>query len=322
MKLKTILKRKLPVLAALALLLIFAILCPLFAGCAAQEGQEPGGGRLSLVVTTTMLYDLCRVIGGQRVQVTALMGPGIDPHLYQASAGDVQKLLEADALIYNGLDLEGKMGDVFSALSEQGRNIICIEDGLDKSMLRQSSDSPDIFDPHIWFDVNLWAQAAQYVAMRLCELEPSAAAEYSENLSSYLCELEELDAYIISQILKLDPSKRVLISAHDAFGYFGAAYGFELLSLQGLSTDAEAGTADLSRLAGFIADNEIKAIFAESSVSPKNIEALQAAVKARGFDVAVGGQLYSDSLGDAASGHETYILTLKANVDAIVAALN
>lgn len=294
----------------------------LLAGCSAPVVSTGAAeGKLSVVATTTMLADLSAVIGGKRVTVDGLMGPGIDPHLYQASAGDVSLMQKADVVVYNGLHLEGKMGEIFENLSGQETAVICIEDGLDESKLLASEDDSTVHDPHIWFDVSLWKEAAKAVAGGLSQADPEGKEEYEANLETYLTKLDEADAYIRSRASELPESQRVLVTAHDAFQYFGKAYGFEVRGLQGISTDAEAGTADVSDLAGFIVERQIKAIFVESSVPPKTIEALQAAVKAKGFDVAIGGELYSDSLGDAESGTDTYILTVKGNIDTIVDAL-
>ena len=313
---KTISKRNLLPLAAIAMLLVFGLL----SGCTKSESSD-SDGRLNIVATTTMLYDLAVSIGGDLVNATALMGPGIDPHLYQASAGDVTKMQGADIILYNGLHLEGKMGDIFAALSRSGRTIICVEDSLVDSMLLSDENNPDIHDPHIWFDVSLWKYAARHVAERLTSIDPDNADAYSANLAMYLIDLDELEWYIKERVTEVPENQRVLVTAHDAFRYLGRAYGFAVMGLQGISTDAEAGTADVSSLAAFIAQNRIKAIFVESSVPPRNIQALQAAVRARGFDVGIGGELYSDSLGDNNSGHNTYLLTFKANIDTIVDAL-
>ena len=290
-------------------------------GCGNEENQVEDNGKLNIVTTTTMLYDLVLNIAGEHANVEALMGPGIDPHMYQASAGDVTTMQKADIVVYNGLHLEGKMGDIFAALNEQGKQVICASDTIDPSELLSDENNPEIYDPHIWFDVNIWKTVAQHVGDQLSVFDPEHAEDYAANLASYLVELDELDKYIASRASELDEEHRVLVTAHDAFRYFGKAYNFEVKGLQGISTDAEAGTADVSNLAKFIASNGIKAIFIETSVPPKNIEALQAAVKAQGFEVAIGGELYSDSLGDEASGDETYIKTCMANIDTIVDAL-
>ncbi|WP_312431294.1 metal ABC transporter solute-binding protein, Zn/Mn family [Lacrimispora sp.] len=294
----------------------------LLTGCSAPVANtDSSKDKLNIVTTTTMLADLVSSIGGERVTVNGLMGPGIDPHLYQASAGDVSLMQKADVVVYNGLHLEGKMGEIFENLSNQGSAVISIEKGLDESRLLAWEDDNSIHDPHIWFDVSLWKDAAKTVAKGLTDADPNGKADYETNLDTYLKELDETDMYIRSRADELPEKQRVLVTAHDAFQYFGKAYGFEVRGLQGISTDAEAGTADVSDLANFIVERQIKAIFVESSVPPKTIEALQAAVKAKGFDVSIGGELYSDSLGDAQSGAGTYILTVKANIDTIVDAL-
>ena len=249
------------------------------------------------------------------------MGPGIDPHLYQASAGDVTLMQKADFVIYNGLHLEGKMGEIFESLSGQGSTVICIEDGIDRRVLLISEDDENVYDPHIWFDVSIWKAASEIVAQGLIDIDPDNEQAYKGNLENYLKELDDLDNYIKDRAAELPEEQRVLVTAHDAFSYFGNAYGFEVKGLQGISTEAEAGTGDVSSLAAFIADRQIKAIFIESSVPAKTITALQDAVKAIGFDVSIGGELYSDALGDEDSGAETYILTFKSNIDTIVDAL-
>lgn len=277
--------------------------------------------KINLVATTTMLADLAMQIAGDTADVTALMGAGVDPHLYQASAGDVSKLQNADVVLYNGLHLEGKMGDIFANLTNSGKNIICAQDGIDKELLLADEEDAELYDPHIWFDANIWKQVANWVAAEMIKLYPENEQLYSDNLAAYSKELDDLNTYINEQIQLIPEQSRIMITAHDAFRYFAKAYGIEVKGLQGISTEAEAGTADISSLADFIVDRKIKAIFIESSVPTKTIEALQAAVKAKGFETNIGGELYSDSLGDEASGHETYIKTVKANVDTLVGAL-
>ncbi|NMA82864.1 MAG: zinc ABC transporter solute-binding protein [Epulopiscium sp.] len=290
-------------------------------GCNSTNHSESDNGRYYVVTTTTMLADAAKTIGGEYVEVKGLMGPGIDPHLYKASAGDVQSMQKADMVVYNGLHLEGKMGDVFENLTAIDKKVVNVSKGLAENMLLQSEDSSLAYDPHIWFDVTLWKEAVIELTKGLKELDPEHESEFETNLSSYLKELDELDQYIKNRVLELEKEKRVLITAHDAFNYFGQAYGFDVKGIQGISTTSEAGTKDLRNLANFIVEHQIKAIFIESSVPTKNIEALQEAVKAQGFDVKIGGELYSDSLGDENSGDETYIKTFKKNIDTIVDAL-
>lgn len=307
----------------LNMLITVLLLTSLFLTGCQRENQTNSAenGKIRIVATTTMLADMAENIGGKHVIVNSLMGPGIDPHLYQASAGDVTKMQNADVILYNGLHLEGKMGDIFASLSSLEKYVISIEDGLDKENLLASLDNKDLFDPHIWFDVSLWKSASEYFTSQLCEADTANAEYYRENLKAYLSELDELDQYIKDKSGELKEEQKILITAHDAFRYFGNKYGFEVKGLQGISTDSEAGTADMMNLAQFIADNKIKAVFVESSVPPKTIEALQAAVKSRGFNTNIGGELYSDSLGDANSGADTYVLTFKANIDTIVNSL-
>lgn len=291
----------------------------LLAGCTQKQAKDDD--TLSIVATTTMLSDLAKVIGGKHVTVEGLMGPGIDPHLYQASAGDVTRMQNADIVLYNGLHLEGKMSEIFEKLTHSGRTVICIEDGLDHKQLLTSADASNVYDPHIWFDVSLWKQAAQTVADGLSAADSDNASEYQSNLTAYLAQLADLETYILNRIEELPKEQRVLITAHDAFSYFGKAYDFEVKGLQGISTESEAGTYDVSNLAQYIVERQIKAIFVESSVPTKTIEALQAAVKAKGFQVVIGGELYSDSIGGIGTNEDTYIAAFKANIDTIVDAL-
>lgn len=307
------LKSLLGVMLALTLILV---------GCGTSKPvSNTDDNKLNVVATTTMLADLSKVIGGDYVLVNGLMGPGIDPHLYQASAGDVTLMQKADVVVYNGLHLEGKMGEIFENLTGQGTDVISIEEGMDTSTLLMAEDETDVYDPHIWFDVSLWKEAAKIVTDGLSKADPDHESGYKENLDNYLKELDDAEQYIRDRVDEVPEGQRVLVTAHDAFNYFGHAYGFEVRGLQGISTDAEAGTADMSDLAAFIVERQIKAIFVESSVPPKTIEALQAAVKAKGFDVSIGGELYSDSLGGEGSEAESYILTVKSNIDTIVEAL-
>lgn len=296
------------------------MLALLVTGCGASTDVEDNG-KYNVVTTTTLIGDLTRQIGGEYVNVQELMGPGVDPHLYKASAGDVSLMQKANMVIYNGLHLEGKMGDVFENIRGSDKLIIAVSDNIDESNFIDFITVPGSYDPHIWFDVRLWEEAAKEVARGLKELDEEHSKEYDANLQRYLGELEELETYIKERVEELPESDRILITAHDAFSYFGKAYGFKVMGLQGISTDSEAGTSDVRELANYIVENKIKAMFVESSVPRKSIEALQEAVHAQGFEVEIGGELYSDSTGDAGSDAETYIGTFKANIDTIVNAL-
>ncbi|MEM6335737.1 MAG: zinc ABC transporter substrate-binding protein [Bacteroidota bacterium] len=293
----------------------------LIAGCASPE--VPDDGRLNVVATTSIVADLVNQIGGDAVRVTALMGPGIDPHLYKASEGDVTRMASAEAIFYNGLYLEGRMVEVFEQMQQRGLPTVAVAaEGVPDSLLVDSPTYAGNFDPHIWFDVSLWIRAAEVVRDRLAEIDPERAATYRTNAEAYLAELNDLDAYVRERTQEVPELQRVLVTAHDAFGYFGEAYGFEVRGLQGLSTAAEAGTGDVQDLTQFIVERGIPAMFVESSVPPRTIEAVQAAVRARGASVEIGGSLYSDALGDPNGPAGTYIGTVRHNVDTIVGAVS
>jgi manganese/zinc/iron transport system substrate-binding protein len=269
-----------------------------------------------------MITDLLRNVGGDRVEVTGLMGPGVDPHLYRASEGDTTRMARADVVFYNGLHLEGKMADVFEKMQSRVKTV-AITDGLDpKRDLRPAPEGYEgTHDPHVWFDVTLWSKIAEYVGGTLAELDPAHAEVYKANAQKYRAELALLHDYVRQQADKVPSPQRVLISAHDAFYYFGHAYGFEVQGLQGVSTDAETSPADIQKLANFIVDRRLPAIFVESSVPPKTIEAVQAAVRAKGFEVAIGGELFSDALGDPETPAGTYAGMVRHNIDTLVMAL-
>lgn len=304
-----------------SVLLLFIAL--FLVGCNNNDGDTSNSdGTIEVVATTTMLTDLIEVIGGQQVSVEGLMGPGIDPHGYQASASDVDKMSSADIVAYNGMHLEGQMGEVFSQINELGKDVIALEVAMDTAQILDSDDEDMPVDPHIWFSVPLWETAGEYVASFLSEYDPDNAEYYQGNFEAYKVELEELDTYIRERVEEVPEQSRYLITAHDAFKYFGNEYGFEVVGLQGLNTQTEAGTRDVSNLAQFIVDNEINAIFIESSVPTRTIESLQEAVAQRGWTVEIGGELYSDALGDESQDAETYLKMYKQNIDTIINALN
>ncbi|MDY0289000.1 MAG: zinc ABC transporter substrate-binding protein [Sphaerochaeta sp.] len=290
-------------------------------GCQKVENTEGSSfsqeNKMSVVATIGMIGDVAANIGGERVDVYSMMGAGVDPHLYKAKAGDLTRLNKADLILYNGIHLEAKMGDVLEKLS-QTRNIKAIEDGITEEILIIVDQA---HDPHIWFDVSNWMVASRVILEALVSTDPSGEAYYRENHASYLKKLEDLDAYTKQKALTIPKERRILITAHDAFNYFGRAYGFEVKGLQGISTVDEAGTSDVRNLADFIAEKQIRSLFVESSVSPKSIKALQAAVKSRGWDVAIGGELYSDAMGNAGTFEGTYIGMVTHNIDTIVAGL-
>nr|WP_205739242.1 zinc ABC transporter substrate-binding protein [Halocella sp. SP3-1] len=301
------------------MILLAVIVIVLLAVWGASKSKISSSEKYKVVTTTTMLTDLTSVIAGDLIEVKGLMGPGIDPHLYKASAGDVVKMRDASMVIFNGLHLEGKMGEIFENLREKNKFVIEIAENIDEKELICLGE--ELYDPHIWFNVLLWKDAAVAVCNGLVELDAQNKEFYTENLEKYLKELDTLHKYVLERIKEIPKESRILITAHDAFAYFGNTYGFEVKGLQGISTASEAGTRDVRQLAEYIVEKQIKAIFVESSVPKKNIEALQEAVAARGFKVEIGGELYSDSLGSPGTEAETYIGTVKSNVDTIIDAL-
>ena len=307
--------KKIGIMAGILMLLILSC------GNSKGNGEEKKSdiGKIKIVTTTTMLTDLVKTIGGDKVEVSGLMGEGVDPHLYIAGAGDIKKLTEADIVIYGGLHLEGKMTEIFEKMEKENKKIINVGDKLDKSKIVMEEEN--VPDPHVWFDTELWKNEAEIVAAELSKINEENSAYYMENLQKYKMELDELTSYIKSRINEIPEKSRVLVTAHDAFGYFGKQFGLEVKAIQGVSTDSETGTKNINDLADFIVKRDIKAIFVESSVPKKSIEALQEAVKSKGKEVKIGGELYSDSLGDKEHNTETYIKTVKANADTIVNAL-
>jgi manganese/zinc/iron transport system substrate-binding protein len=292
-------------------------------GCTSivQADDDLSQRKVRVVATTGMIADAVRNVGGERVDASGLMGPGVDPHLYKASEGDVTTLAEADIIFYNGLHLEAQMGRVFERIEGRIR-AVAVTSQIDLSLLVASADYEGTFDPHVWFDVTLWMKAVETVRDSLVELDPVHRDIYESNAESYLAELSALHNYVTQQAQKVPVQQRVIITAHDAFGYFGKAYGFEVLGLQGISTATEASAADVNELANFIAENRIPAIFVEASVPTRTIEAVQAAVRARGLQVVIGGELFSDSLGTSGTPEETYLGMVRHNVDTIVSALS
>lgn len=293
------------------------------AGCGGSDDGTDGSsenGTFKIVATIGMIADVAKNVGGENVEVVGLMGPGVDPHLYKASAGDVTRMSEADLILFNGLHLEGAMSEVLEKVGQRA-NTYAIAEAVDDSRLLSPSDYKGAHDPHIWFDVSLWMKAVEGIRDKLIELDPDNREAYQKNADKYLAEMNELHQYVLEQASSIPEKQRVLITAHDAFNYFGRAYGFQVRGLQGISTASEAGTADVQNLADFIANNRIPAIFVESSVPVRNIEAVQAAVKSRGFGVKIGGELFSDAMGTSGTPEGTYLGMVRHNIDTIVSSL-
>lgn len=271
----------------------------------------------NIVTTTGMIADIVENIGGDSVKVTPLMGTGVDPHLYKATQGDLRKLTGAEIIFFNGLYLEGKMQDIFEKMA-RNKPVIPVADTIPESQLIFHGE---VADPHVWFDVQLWSKAAKKVLDSLIEFDPENQALFEKNAAVYFKELAALDEWTAQQIKSIPAKQRMLITAHDAFGYFGIAYGLEVRGLQGVSTAAEFGLQDIKILKDLIVANNIKAVFSESSVSPRFIESLVKGVKAEGHDLALGGELYSDAMGLKGTPEGNYIGMVKHNVNTIVNAL-
>ena len=286
-------------------------------GC---KNNKQDNGKLNVVVTTSMLTDLVKNIGGDLIDVQGLMGAGVDPHLYKASEGDVSKLFNADVIFYNGLHLEGKLVAVFEKMEAQ-KTTVALGEFLAKEGLIGSDYFASNYDPHVWFNIQYFKEFSDKVTSVLSEKDPKNASSYTVNNLAFQQELDLLHTAVVNTIATLAPEKRILVTAHDAFNYFGKAYGFKVVGLQGLSTATEAGVQDVQKLSEYIIANKVKAIFIESSVPRRTIEALEAAVLSKGHQVSIGGSLYSDALGDGGSVEGTYVGMFLYNVKTIVNAL-
>ncbi len=292
-------------------------LITVFIGC---KNASEENGKIKVVTTTNILGDLLSEIGGDNISLQTLMGAGVDPHLYKASEGDVSKLYNADIIFYGGLHLEGKLVDIFEKMKGK-KNTVSVGDRLPKDQLISSENFGGNYDPHVWFNVQFFKHFAQTVTDELSKADEKNAESYAANNKEYQKKLDDLEIEIKSAIETLPQEKRILVTAHDAFSYFGKAYDFEVVGLQGISTATEAGVKDVQELSKFIIDKNVKAIFIESSVPRRTIEALQAAVISKKHDVQIGGSLYSDALGNPGTDEGTYIGMFKYNVNTMVNAL-
>ena len=310
-------------------LILAATTATLSVSCDADAGgvgpptaPAEGSPALRVVVTTGMIEDIVAGVGARHVAVEALMSEGTDPHFYRPSPGDIAKLAAktTDIIFYNGLHLEGKMVAVLEDLGERKR-VVAVTDGIDRSRLRAPSEFQNQYDPHVWFDVSLWIECAKSVRDVLIEGDAEHAADYRQQAARYIAELTKLHHQVVLDIARIPEAQRVLITAHDAFGYFGRAYGIKVLGVQGISTDSEAGVRRIEELVDFIVTHKIAAVFRESSVSERNIRALVEGSAARGHRVEIGGQLYSDAMGKKGTPEGTYKGMVRHNVDTIVDAL-
>lgn len=275
--------------------------------------------RFRVVATTTQITDLARNVGRETVQVDGIMRPGVDPHLYRASESDLELMFDADAIFYSGLHLEGQMIEALELLGEE-KPVTSLGDLVPEEQRLAVPGFPDEADPHFWFSPTLWMIAAQGVADTLASANSDYAESYQQNAANYIAELQAFDAEATEMLSVIPEQQRVVVTAHDAFGYFGAHFGFEVIGIQGLSTETEAGVSDMQRVADRIIESNVPAIFVESTISPATIEAVQAAVADRGGKVVIGGQLFSDAMGEDGTPEGTYIGMYRHNVTTIVEA--
>ncbi len=290
---------------------------------AKQAKPFTGEYPIQIVCTTGPITEAVKQIGGPHVSVTGLMGPGIDPHLFRAAPQDVEHLQEADVIVYNGLHLEGRLASILEAQSKN-KPVIAVTDQLvaeNDPRLRKPPEFEGFFDPHVWHDALLWADCLHYLTEQMQKVDPSHAAEYQKNHDDYIAEITAIDDYCRTEIATLPEEGRILVTAHDAFGYFSAAYGLETEPLKGVSTEDEVDIGRLDDVVDLLIKQNIPAVFVESAISPRIVRALIEPCEARGHKLKIGGELYADALGPAGTDAETYPGMLRANVDTIVTAL-
>lgn len=297
---------------------IYIAFCLLFFSC--RESPERISSKPYIIVTTTLLADAVQNVVKDSAEVVSIMGPGVDPHLYKASLGDLRKFMDADDIFYQGLHLEGKMAEVLEKLGRT-KSVTGLGERLPKDLIYQPVVGGNFPDPHIWFDVSLWKKLVLIACDVLVEQYPQAADYFIMNANTYAKELDSLDTYVRDQIHSIPENKRVLITAHDAFSYFGRAYDIEVKGLQGISTQAEFGLRDVSDLVKLLVERDIQAVFVETSVSDKALRAVIEGAANKNKKVRIGGLLYTDALGTKGTPEGTYIGMIKYNVNTITKAL-
>lgn len=292
-------------------------------GCRSSNPRPvagPTGLKIATVATTGMVADIVRQVAGPRASVDGIIGEGVDPHLYKPTRADVARLMEADVIFYSGLLLEGKMGEVLQGLAKE-KPVYAVTASIEESYLLVPPEFKGHPDPHLWMDVRGWMKAVNEVADRLSEFDQSNRDLYQQNSAEYLKQLESLDQYARERFASIPERSRVLVTAHDAFNYLGRAYDLEVIGIQGISTESEAGLVDLNRLVDLLVERKVSAVFVESSVADKNVRALVEGAKSRGHEVKIGGSLFSDAMGPPGTYEGTYIGMLDHNVTTIVRAL-
>jgi manganese/zinc/iron transport system substrate-binding protein len=313
-------------MSRLGALLILIFVLGLALPIDAQESTpEPLPGceqqSVNVVATIGMIANVVSIVGGNCVEVTAMMGPGVDPHLYAATEGDVELLFDADIIFYGGLHLEARMTDVFEQVREGlGKPTIPVSESIPEDLIL-TAPQYDAPDPHVWMDVQLWMVAAEAIRDGLSEYLPEHADYFAQNAAAYLEEMQELDEYVREEIARIPEEQRILVTAHDAFQYYSRAYGIEVHAPQGITTEAEVGVQDIRETIDLLVERQIPTIFVESSVSPDVVEAIVAGAQDRGLEVSIGGSLFSDAMGEEGTPEGTYLGMIRHNTDTIVAGL-
>ena len=283
-----------------------------------KTSNEPHSDRIQIVTTISQIGEPIEVIGGDRVDVESLMGPGVDPHLYKATQGDINTLQDADIILYNGLHLEGNMGEVFANMSAN-KTIVSLGESLDKEKFLM--DEEGAIDPHIWFDVDLWKEALDVAVEELKQFSPEDADYFEENKQTYFSKLDELKKEAVEKISSIPEEQRVLVTAHDAFGYFGRMNDIEVIGLQGLSTEDEVGLSDIGSTVQLLIEKKVPAVFIESSINQSSIRAVIDGASKEGLEVTLGGELFSDAMGAKGTEEGTYLGMYHHNVNTIYEAL-
>lgn len=260
------------------------------AGATTAFGEDR---KIQAAATIGMVADLVKQVGGDRVAVTQLLGPGVDPHLYKPTSADASTLSQADVIFYSGLMLEGRMGDLFAKLARSGKLAYPITESVPESQLLEPAEFEGHYDPHIWFDVSMWAQTVPTIVKGLSDADPAGKQLYESNGAALMARMLELDAFCKEHAATIPEASRILVTSHDAYNYFGRAYGFKVVALQGVSTVSEAALADMASMVDFIKDQNVKAIFVETSVNPAAINRV-----AEDAGVKIGGELFSDAMGE------------------------
>lgn len=291
----------------------------LFASCTPED--EAGSGVPTAAATIAMIGDVVRNVAGESLEVRTLIGPGVDPHLYKPTARDVKELQAADLIFYNGLSLEGKMTDVLVRVGRGGKPVHAVTETILAEPEYLLDDGSEHYDPHVWMDVGGWMKATGVIADALVSFDPEHEGDYRASAEAYLAELEELDDYARRCLATIPEGQRVLVTAHDAFGYLARAYNLEVRGIQGISTESEAGLRDINELVSYLVEQRIPAVFVETSVSEKYVRALVEGARAQGHEVRIGGELFSDAMGEAGTYEGTYIGMIDHNVTTITRAL-